>query len=87
MHDKIRRFYYQDHRSIRWIARETNLNFRTVKKYLEMDQMEFENFTDHVINRAHILEPYKDFIVQKLTQYQDTPAAQMQASAKVHLVA
>lgn len=39
--------------------------------------MEFENFTDHVINRAHILEPYKDFIVQKLSQYQDTPAFQM----------
>lgn len=77
MYDKIRRFYYQDHRSIRWIARETNLNFRTVKKYLGMDQTEFENFTDHVINRAHILEPYKDFIVQKLSQYQDTPAAQM----------
>ena len=28
MYDKIKRFYEEDHQSIRWIARELNLNFR-----------------------------------------------------------
>ena len=52
MYDKIKRFYEEDHQSIRWIVRELNLNFRTVKKYLEMDQREFEQFSDTVINRG-----------------------------------
>ena len=77
MYDKIKRFYEEDHQSIRWIARELNLNFRTVKKYLEMDQREFEQFSDAVINRGHILDPYRDFIIGRLSQYQETPAAQM----------
>ena len=77
MYDKIKHYYEVEHRSIRWIARKTNLNFRTIKKYLEMDQKEFEDFSDHVINRPHILEPYKDFIIGKLSLYQETPAAQM----------
>lgn len=77
MYDKIKRFYEEDHQSIRWIARELNLNFRTVKKYLEMDQQEFEQFSDTVINRGHILDPYRDFIIGRLSQYQETPAAQM----------
>lgn len=32
MYDKIKRFYEEDHQSIRWIVRELNLNFRTVKE-------------------------------------------------------
>lgn len=42
MYDKIKRFYEEDHQSIRWIAKELNLNFKTVKKYLEIDQRESE---------------------------------------------
>ena len=77
MYDKIKHYHDVEHRSIRWIARKTNLNFRTIKKYLEMDQKEFEGYSDHVINRPHILEPYKDFIIGKLSLYQETPAAQL----------
>ena len=77
MYDKIKHYHDVEHRSIRWIARKTKLNFRTIKKYLEMDQKEFEGYSDHVINRPHILEPYKDFIIGKLSLYQETPAAQM----------
>lgn len=58
MYDKIKRFYEEGHQSIRWIARELNLNFRTVKKYLEMDQREFEQFrtrlSTEVISLTHI---------------------------------
>ena len=42
MYDKIKRYYEVEHRSIRWIARETKLNFRTIKKYLKMSQREFD---------------------------------------------
>lgn len=77
MYDKIKRFYEEDHQSIRWIARELNINFRTVQKYLKMNQMEFEHFSDTVINKSHILAPYKDFIIERLSKYQETPAAQM----------
>ena len=77
MYDKIKHYHDVEHRSIRWIARETKLNFRTIKKYLEMGQREFEGYSDRVINRPHILEPYKDFIIGKLSLYQETPAAQM----------
>ena len=70
MYDKIKHYHDVEHRSIRWIARKTNLNFRTIKKYLEMNQKEFEGYSDHVINRPHILEPYKDFIIGKLSLVQ-----------------
>ena len=62
MYDKIKRLYEVEHRSIRWIARQLDMNFRTVRKYLEMDQREFESYSDKIISRAHILELYKDFI-------------------------
>ena len=41
MYEKIKRFR-QEHRSVRWIARNSDLDFRTVWKYLEMDQLDFE---------------------------------------------
>ena len=41
MYDRIKHYHEVEHRSIRWIARKTNLNFRTIKKYLEMDQKEY----------------------------------------------
>lgn len=77
MYDKIKRLYEVEHRSIRWIAKQLGINFRTVRKYLKMDHREFESYSDKVISRAHILEPYKDFIIGKLSLYPDTPAAQM----------
>ena len=38
-----------EHRSIRRIADDLGLNFRTVKKYLEISREEFENFTNSII--------------------------------------
>ena len=42
-----------------------------------MDRAEFEAFSEKITNKPFLLEPYRDFIVQRLSQFQDTPAAQM----------
>ena len=76
-YDKIRLLRDVEHKSIQWIADHLGLNFRTVKKYLQMDRAEFEAFSENITNKPFILEPYRDFIVQRLSQFQDTPAAQM----------
>lgn len=74
-YDRIQMLRKVAHKSIQWIADHLGLNFRTVKKYLEMDHTEFEKFSENITNKPCILEPYKDFIVQRLGQFQDTPAA------------
>lgn len=66
-----------EHRSIQRIADELELNFRTVKKYLEMSPEEFEKFSDRINQKPYSLEPYKEFIVKKLSKFSDTTTAQM----------
>lgn len=73
-----------EHRSIQRIADDLGVNFRTVKKYLEMSREEFEKFSDNITNKPFCLEPYKEFIVQRLSQFPDTPAAQMHDWLKEH---
>lgn len=58
-----------EHRSIQRIADELGLNFRTVKKYLGMSREEFEKFSDKIIQKPFSHEPYKEFIVQRLSQW------------------
>lgn len=83
-YDRIHELRETEHRSIQWIADHVGLNFRTVKKYLEMDRSEFEAFSESITNKPFILEPYKDFIVARLSLFQDTPAAQMHDWLKEH---
>ena len=77
MYDTIHRLRHEEHKSIPWIADYLGINFRTVKKYLEMDLKEFESYSNSLNERDCILEPYRSFIVERLGQFQDTPAAQM----------
>ena len=84
MYDKIHQLHNEEHRSIRWIAEYLGVNFRTVKKYLEMDPADFQQYSESMNNRSCLLEPYKTFIVERLSQFQDTPAAQMHDWLKEH---
>ena len=49
-----------EHRAIQRIVDDIGLNFRTVKKYLELSREEFEDFTNSIIQCKppvkHVLE-------------------------------
>lgn len=84
MYDKIHRLHHEERKSIRWIAGHLGINFRTVKKYLGMDPAEFQEYSEGLNNRGCLLDPYKPFILERLGQFQDTPAAQMHDWLKEH---
>lgn len=73
----IRRLRESDHRSIQWIANHLGLNFRTVRKYLNMSLDEYEKYAERYGQKPRMLEEYKDFIADKLRSFPDTSAAQM----------
>lgn len=77
MYDQIHKFRDEEHKSIQWIADYLGVNFRTVKKYLQMDRSEFEKFSENITNKPFMLDRYAPFIVDRLQRFQDTPAAQM----------
>lgn len=84
MYERIRKLRNEEHKSIQWIADYLRMNFRTVKKYLKMDQAEFESYSARYNERPCKLEPYTDFVVKQISKYQDTPAAQMHDLLKEH---
>lgn len=59
------------------ISEVLDLNRRTVTKYSQMDESEFERFLQERSIRQKTLSPYEDFVHQRLSIYQDTSAAQM----------
>jgi len=74
----------RDGRSISKISQALNCNRRTVRKYLEMEDQEFEAFVNVQSNRGKLLQPYESFVQQRLEKYRDTPAAQMHDWLKEH---
>lgn len=75
MYYEIKRFRDQEKFSIQRIADYLGLNFRTVKKYLEMEEDEFNNYLESIGGRPFKLASYKQFIFEYLDEYPDTPAA------------
>lgn len=73
----IHRLRESDHRSIQWIANYLGLNFRTVRKYLDMSLEEYEKYAEQYGRKPRTLDEYKDFIADKLRSFPDTSAAQM----------
>jgi transposase len=63
--------------SISSISAQLELNRRTVKKYLSMDEAQYEAFLSSQADRKKILLPYEGFIKERLELYSDTSAAQM----------
>ena len=77
MYEQIRRLRNEEHLSIQRIAGRLGLNFRTVKKYLELSPLEFERFSDNITNKSCSLDEFTDFVVERLILFQDTSTAQM----------
>lgn len=75
--------YHEIHRlsrlgfSISKIGRFLVLNRRTVKKYLQMTEEEYEQNLLLLQCRNKILTPYEPFVVEKLTLFPDTSTAQI----------
>lgn len=53
------------------------MDARTVGKYLKMDEQEYEQHLAHLSVRKKILSEYETFVVNKLSDFQDTSAAQI----------
>jgi transposase len=59
------------------IARYLGMDARTVEKYLQMSEQDYEHYLLLCEERDKVLSPYETFVKNKLTQFQDTSAAQM----------
>ena len=82
--------YHEIHRlsrlgfSISKISRYLVLNRRTVKKYLQMAEEDYEQNLLRLQYRNKILTPYELFVVEKLTSFPDTSSAQIHDWIKEH---
>lgn len=83
MYYEIKRMHL-DGRSVSRISKALGCNRRTVKKYLEMEDEEFESFLKTQSTRVKLLLPYETFVREKLEIYRDTSAAQMHDWLKEH---
>jgi len=75
MYHEIQRLRKVEHFSIQRIADHLHINFRTVKKFLDMTGSQFDEYFENKSNKSRQLDPYRDFIVAYLQKYQETPAA------------
>jgi len=66
------------------IARYLLMDVRTVAKYLQMTEEDYENFLLEASQRDKILAPYQIFVKDRLTQFQDTSTAQIHDWLKEH---
>ncbi|WP_367867100.1 IS21 family transposase [Pedobacter sp. WC2423] len=83
MYYDIKRMHL-DGRSISQISKALGCNRRTVKKYLDMEDEEFESFLKSQSTRGKLLLPYETFVRERLELYRDTSAAQMHDWLKEH---
>ena len=62
MYHEIHRLRNLEHFTIQRIADQLSLNFRTVKKFLEMTQKEFDEFSENRWAKEPLLDSYKDLL-------------------------
>lgn len=70
--------------SIQRIADYLQINFRTAKKLLGMSEEEFDRFMEKKFSKPCLLDPYKDFIIHYLKQFEDAPASVVHDRIKEH---
>lgn len=68
---------YREGNSIRKISDHLGLNWRTVKKLLSKDDRSYQKELEAPSSKKKLLDPYRDFVKEKLALYNDTSAAQM----------
>ena len=68
---------YREGNSIRKISEHLGLNWRTVKKLLSKDDRSYQKELEQPISKKKLLDPFRDFVREKLELYHDTSAAQM----------
>ena len=68
MYYEIKRLRNDEKLSIQRIADFLGMNFRTVRKYLEMPENEFEVYMTTIGDRPYIMDPYKQFIINYLNE-------------------
>ena len=84
MYYEFKRFREEEKFSIQRIADYFGVNFRTVRKYLNMTDEEFNNYLDTLGDRPFVMDSFKLFIRNYLEEYPDTPAAVMHDKLKEH---
>jgi len=84
MYHEIKRLHQVEKFSIQRIADHYSINFRTAKKLLSMDEDAFDDYMERKFNKGRILDPYKDFIVNYLKKYEDSPSAVVHDRLKEH---
>jgi len=84
MYYEIRRLRNVEHFSIQRIADHLSINFRTVKRYLEMTEEEFEAYSNTKGRKSPLLDPYREFIVQYMKKYEDAPCSVIHDRLKEH---
>ena len=82
MYHEIHRLRNTEGFSIQRIADYLSLNFRTVKKYLDLSETEFDIYMEKERVRPCLLEPYRDYVKDYLSKYEDTPSAVMHDKLK-----
>ena len=83
MYHEIHKMYRQGH-SISYIAEYLGVNWRTVKKYLSMDDRKYEVYLSSQTNRSKELAPFEYFVKIKLDKFPGTSASQMHDWLKEH---
>jgi hypothetical protein len=73
---EIHRMFREDY-SISQISRDLGLNRRTIRRYLAMNEAQYEQYISVQSNRNKELIPFLEFVKYKLGKYPETSAAQM----------
>ncbi len=77
---KLKRLGFSNARIARYLVMDT----RSVGKLLKMSEADFEAYLAKQYSRSKVLAPYEEFVKNKLTQFEDTSAAQMFDWLKEH---
>jgi Integrase core domain len=83
MYYEIHRLYRADH-SVRKISSLLGLHRGTIAKYLAMSEQDYEAFLINGSERRKELNPYEDFVRDRLKLYPETRSAQMHDWLKEH---